>query len=306
MFCQCFEVQLSSSRNLQIQNKSNWSFFCSPSSAGSRDEDSFPPLSSSVTDKQGEKPENERSRKRRKRRRQRKRSGSVSSSSSECSEKERHSSNSPGSIAKNKTTCSLLTTEKVKGDKDTTKVHVNVLYSAHKEHKGSDNSMDKKPESPRNSTSSCDGKTFKERNSSSSTDGTLNSPVQSDTDVKVTLNVSLESCSPDKNIALLQENEGLQISADQHKMPSDAHQEVLVKKEPPKLSSWADLFKSSSKPSPGIVIKVQSPASLRTETPSGLGSKKTEDPVAQTIVGIEEDKYAKRFAGTRNFNHIFC
>ena len=290
-------------RDVKLESFSKFLFclFCSPPTAVSPDVDSFPPLSSTLTEKPGEKPENERSRKRRKRRRQRKRSGSVSSSSSECSEKER-SSNSPGSNAKSKTNGSLLTTEKVKVDKDNTKAHG--LCSSHKNQTDSNNHSTNKEihvASPRNSTSSCDGKTVSDRKSSSSTDGTSASPIQSDTDVKITSDTSQDSCSLDKNnksSEVEKINAELGTSVDQCKISSNANQEVTEKKEPQKPLSWADLFKGNSKSSPGIVIKTQSPV-LRTESPSVLGSKKTEDPGIQTVVGVEEDKYAKKFAGNK-------
>lgn len=248
-----------------------------------------------VTEKSVEKPENERSRKRRRRRRQRKRSGSVSSSSSECGEKDRASLNSPGTGSKNKPTISSLTAEKVKVEKDTIKVHVNVSCSVHKEGKDSKNSVDENIAS-RNSPSFCEGKAVSERNSSSSTDGASNSPVQSDTDIKVALNVSQESCSSDKNKSSELENGDLHMSLDRCKMSINVNQGLPEKKEPLKPSSWADLFKGGSKPSPGIVIKAQSSV-FRTESPISLGVKKTEDLLIQTIVGVEEDKHAKRFAG---------
>ena len=281
------------------QSKALWFVFFlfrSPPSTVPCDDDSFPPLSSVVTEKSIEKPENERSRKRRRRRRQRKRSGSVSSSSSECGEKDRASLNSPGSGPKNKPTGSLLTAEKVRVEKDTIKVHVNVSCSAHKEGKEGKNSVDENMAS-RNSTNSCiSGKAVSERNSSSSTDGASNSPVQSDTDVKVALNVSQESCSSDKNKSSELENGDLHTLLDRCKTSTNVNQGLPEKKESPKPSSWADLFKGGSKPSPGIVIKVQSSV-LRTESSVGLGVKKTEDLLVQTIVGVEEDKYAKKFAG---------
>ena len=266
--------------------------FHSPPSAVACDDDSFPPLSSAVTEKPVEKPENERSRKRRRRRRQRKRSGSVSSSSSECSEKDRVSLNSPGSIAKSKSTGSSLTAEKVKVEKDTFKVLVTVSCSAHREEKDNKNFVDQNLASTK-STSSCKGKTVSERNSSSSTDGASNSPVQSDTDIKVALNVSQESCSLDQNKSSELENGDLHTPLEQCKTSSNANQGLPEKKEPPKPLSWADLFKGGSKPSPGIVIKPQSSV-LSTES---LGLKKTEDLLVQTIVGVEEDKCAKKFAG---------
>lgn len=281
--------------------------FCSPPTTTSPDVDSFPPLSSTVNshaERVGDKPENERSRKRRKRRKQRKRSGSVSSSSSECSEMERTSVNSAGSVIKGKSAASLLTTDKVivsKVDNDAGKVHVNVLCSSLKEQKDSNNhSTDKKTASQRKSTSSCDGETVGDRKSSSSTDGTSNSPVQSDTDVKitVTVNTAEEPFSSDKtNKSLELENEG-PASVDEGKQTSGTTHEGSNKKELPKPLSWADLFKNSAKASPGIVVKVTSPV-LRTETNSASAGKKTDDPV-QTTVGVEEDKYAKKFAGTVN------
>lgn len=287
--------------------------FYSPPTATSPDVDSFPPLSSTVSsqaEKVGDKPENERSRKRRKRRKQRKRSGSVSSSSSECSEKERTSVNSAGSTVKGKTTASLLTTDKVivsKIDNDAGKVHVNVLCSSLKEQKdNSTHTTDKKTASPRKSTSSCDGETVGDRKSSSSTDGTSNSPVHSDTDVKITVAVETaqDPFSSDKTYKSLElENEG-SATADQSKKTSSITQEGINKKEYPKPLSWADLFKNSAKPSPGIVIKTTSPVT-RTETNSSSAAKKTEDAV-QTVVGVEEDKYAKKFAGTEKKNPLIC
>lgn len=282
----------------ETKNKSE-----SPPTTTSPDVDGFPPLLSTVNshaERLGDKPENERSRKRRKRRKQRKRSGSVSSSSSECSEKERTSGNPTGSSIKGKTAASLLTTDKVivsKVDNDAGKVHVDVLCSSPKEQKDSNNhSTDKKTTSQRKSTSSCDGETVGDRKSSSSTDGTSNSPVQSDTDVKitVTVNTSEQSISSDKtNESLELKNEG-PSTVDEGKQTSNAAYEGSSKKEFPKPSSWADLFKTSAKASPGIVIKVPSPV-IRTETNSTSAGKKTEDPV-QTTVGVEEDKYAKKFA----------
>lgn len=278
--------------------------FCSPSAATSPDVDSFPPLSTTVSsqaEKAGEKPDNERSRKRRKRRKQRKRSGSVSSSSSECSEKERTSGNSAGSTVKGKTAASLLTTDKVivsKVDNDAGKVHVNVLCSSLKEQKDNSNhTTDKKTASQRKSTSSCDGETVGDRKSSSSTDGTSNSPVHSDTDAKITvvMETAEDPFSSDQTNKLLElENEG-PVTVDQNNKTSSATQEEF---KPPKPLSWADLFKNSAKPSPGIVVKTASPV-MRTETNSGSAIKKTEDAV-QTTVGVEEDKYAKKFAGTVN------
>ena len=293
-------------QNLSIRtNKVNINYkmfllFCSPPTTTSPDVDSFPPLSSTVNshaERLGDKPENERSRKRRKRRKQRKRTGSVSSSSSECSEKERTSVNSAGTILKGKTAASLLTTDKVivsKVDNDAGKVHVNVVCSSPKEQKDSNNhSADKKTASQRQSTSSCDGETVADRKSSSS-DGASNSPVQSDTDVNITVaaNTAEQPFSSDKSDKSLElENE----------RPPVTH-EGSNKKELPKPSSWADLFKSSAKASPGIVIKVASPV-IRTETNSTSAGKKAEDPV-QTTVGVEEDKYAKKFAGTVNILYM--
>ena len=268
--------------------------------------DSFPPLSSTVknqADKGGDKPENERSRKRRKRRKQRKRSGSVSSSSSECSEKERTSSvNSAGSTVKSKTAASLLTTDKVivsKVDNEAGKVTVNVLCSTQKDKKDNSNhTTDKKTASQRKSTSSCDGETIGDRKSSSSTDGTSNSPVQSDTDVKIAVAIETAQdpfCSDQtSNKSHELENEG-PAPSDVSKNTNSTNQGT-VKKETPKPSSWADLFKNSAKSSPGIVVKTTSPVT-RTETNSALAVKRTEDPV-QTVVGVEEDKYARKFAGT--------
>ena len=275
--------------------------FCSPPATTSPEVDSFPPLSSTVSsraERLGDKPENERSRKRRKRRKQRKRSGSVSSSSSECSEKERASVNSAGSAIKGKTAASLLSTDKVivsKVDNDVGKVHVNVLCSSPKEQQDSNNdSTDKKTTSQRKSTSSCDGETVGDRKSSSSTDGASNSPVQSDTDVKITVTVNIaeqpvSSEKTDKSLELEKER------------PPTVY-EGSNKKELPKPSSWADLFKNSAKASPGVVIKVTNPV-LRTDTNSASSPKKTEDPI-QTTVGVEEDKYAKKFAGTLAILHM--
>ena len=284
--------------------------FCSPPTTTSPDVDSFPPLLSTVNshaERLGDKPENERSRKRRKRRKQRKRSGSVSSSSSECSEKERTSGNSTGFSIKGKTAASLLTTDKVivsKVDSDAGKVHVNVLCSSPKEQKDSNNSTDKKTTSQRKSTSSCDGETIGDTKSSSSTDGTSNSPVQSDTDVKITVsaNTAEQLISSDKiNESLKLENES-PSTVDEGKHSSSAAHEERNKKELPKPSSWADLFKNSAKASPGVVIKVTNPV-IRTETNSTSAGTKTEEPV-QTTVGVEEDKYAKNFAGTVNILNI--
>lgn len=283
---------------------------CSPPATTTPDVDSFPSLLSTVNSHaERDKPENERSRKRRKRRKQRKRSGSVSSSSSECSEKERTSGNLTGSSIKGKTAASLLTTDKVivsKVDNDAGKVHVNVLCSSPKEQKDSNShsTTDKKTTSQRKSTSSCNGETVGDRKSSSSTDGTSNSPVQSDTDVKITVttNTAEQPLSSDRtNESLELENES-PSTTDEGKHSSNAAHEGSSKKELPKPSSWADLFKSSAKASPGIVIKVTSPV-IRTETDSTSAGKKTEDPV-QTTVGVEEDKYAKEFAGTVNIQHM--
>lgn len=287
--------------------------FCSPPTTASPDVDSFPPLLSTVnshTERLGDKPENERSRKRRKRRKQRKRSGSVSSSSSECSEKERTSGNSTGSSFKGKTAASLLTTDKVivsKVDNVAGKVHVDVLCSLPKEQKDSNNhSTDKKTTSQRKSIlSSCDGETVGDRKSSSSTDGTSNSPVQSDTDVKitVTVNTSEQSIRSDKTNESLELKNESPSTVDEGKQRSNTAHEGNSKKELLKPSSWADLFKNSAKASAGIVIKVPSPV-IRTETNSTSAGKKTEDPV-QTLVGVEEDKYAKKFAGTVNILYIY-
>lgn len=279
--------------------------FCSPPRTTSPDVDNFPPLSSTVNDKTqkaGDKSENERLRKRRKRRRQRKRSGSVSSSSSECSEKERASITSAGSGVKGKATASVLTTDKVvvsKIDKEATKVHVNVLCSALKEQKQDDShTTDKKTATQRKSTSSCDGETIGDRKSSVSTDGTSNSPIQSDTDVKVTVSINTAQDpfnSDQTNKEIEQENEGL-ATVDECEKTSSTRQETTSKKDqPPKPSSWADLFKNSAKPSPGIVVKTTS-SIVRTEMLSTSNLKKTEDSL-QTTVSVEEDKYASKFAG---------
>ncbi len=290
--------------------------FYSPPPATSPDVDSFPPLSSTVSsqaEKAGDKPENERSRKRRKRRKQRKRSGSVSSSSSECSEKERTSVNSAGSTVKGKSSASLLTTDKVivsKVDNNAGKVHVNVLCSSLKEQKDnvvlfSTHTTDNKTTSQRKSTSSCDGETVGNRKSSSSTDATSNSPLQSDTDVKITVAVETaqDPFSIDKaNKSIELENEG-SATVDQSKKTNSIAQEGIHKKEPPKPTSWADLFKTSAKPSPGIVVKTTTPGT-KTQINSASTVKKTEDAV-QTVVGVEEDKYAKKFAGTKK-NFLTC
>lgn len=228
----------------------------------------------------------------------------MSSSSSECGEKERASVNSGGLNTKGKATAaSLLTTDKVivsKGDKDAAKVHLNVLCSSSKEQKDNNNhTTDKKTAVQRKSTSSCDGETVEERKSSSSTEGTSNSPVQSDTDVKITVTVdtSPDPFSSDQTNKALELEKEAPSTVDQCKKTTSTNKVVTDKKEPPKpsKSSWADLFKNSAKPSPGIVIKTASSV-LRTETHSASGLKKTEDPV-QTTVGVEEDKYAKKFAG---------
>lgn len=283
--------------------------FCSPPTTTSPDIDSFPPLSSTVNshaERLGDKPENERLRKRRKRRKQRKRSGSVSSSSSECSEKERTAVNSAGTITKGKSAASILTTDKVivsKVDNDAGKVHVNVVCSLPREQIVSNNhSADKITTSQRQSTSSCDGETVCDRKSSSSADGASNSPVQSDTDVKiaVTANTAEQPLSSDMSNKSLELENDCPPLVDEDKEVSNAIPEGSNKKELPKPSSWADLFKNSAKASPGIVIKVASPV-IRTETNSTSAGKKTEDPV-QTTVGVEEDKYAKKFAG--NFVHV--
>ena len=242
----------------------------------SPDADSFPPLSSTVKEKRGEKADTERSRKRRKRRRQRKRSGSVSSSSSECAEKDR---SSPSSVGKSKSAGLLATSDKTKGNKDIAKVHEESKDS-------SSNLADHKNTSQRNSTSSCDGKTISDRKSSSSTDGTSNSPVQSDSEVKTSSSVL--------NL------KGAELSTANLKTSTaeSENQEVTEKKETPKALSWADLFKgSSSKKSPGIVVKVES-AVVRTEvTFPALDFKKNDDQGGQTIVSVKEDKNARKFAG---------
>lgn len=247
----------------------------------SPDADSFPPLSSTVKEKRGEKADTERSRKRRKRRRQRKRSGSVSSSSSECAEKDR---SSPGSVGKSKSAGLLATSDKTKGNKDTVKVH--------EESKDSNSNLaDHKNTSQRNSTSSCDGKTISDRKSSSSTDGTSNSPVQSDSEVKTSSSVPQL-----KGVEL--STADLRTSTAESRKSDSENQEVTEKKETPKALSWADLFKgSSSKKSPGIVVKVESPV-VRTEvTFPALDFKKNDDQGGQTIVSVKEDKNARKFAG---------
>lgn len=249
-----------------------------------------------------EKTETERSRKRRKRRRQRKRSGSVSSSSSECSEKERASVNSNGSGLKGKAVASLPTTDKVvlsDDVKEASKVQVNVLSARLKEQKSDAlSNTDKRTAVQRKSTSSCDGDTVEERKSSLSTEGTSNSPVYSDTDIKVTVSIStaqdpLSSNQTYKNLE--KEHEG-PIPVDQSVKTSGAPEEITGRKDqPPKPSSWADLFKNSAKPLPGIVVKTVSPV-VRNEMQTTSNPKKTDDTL-QIPVTVEEDKFAKKFAG---------
>ena len=277
--------------------------FCSPPTTTSPDVDSFPPLSSTVNshaERLGDKPENERSRKRRKRRKQRKRSGSVSSSSSECSEKERTSVNLAGAAIKAKTAASLLTTDKVivsKVDSDAGKLHVNVLcYSLKEQNNSNNHSADKKTTSQRKILSACDGETVGDRKSSSSTDGTSNSPVQSDSDVKITgtVNTAEQPLNSDKTNESLELANESQSTVDEGKQTSNTTYKGNNTKELAKPPSWADLFKNSAKASPGIVIKVTNPVP-RAET-NLTSAGKTEDPV-QTTVRVEEDKYAKKFAG---------
>lgn len=234
--------------------------------------DGVPCLALTIADQHMEKTDNERSHKRRRRRRQRKRSGSVSSSSSECSEKDRITLNSPGLFPKNNS-------EKVAVEVNASNVHANVLQSTQES-----NFCDKESSSPRHSVSSSDGKN---RKSSSSTDETLNSsPVQSDTDVSITDTYQSSEKQWDRDLQRLES----QTSA-------STNQEIVENKETPKLSSWADLFKcSSSKSSLSISIKAHN--TVVTAKPH-LDFKKTEEnQLAQTVIGIEEDKYAKQLAGT--------
>lgn len=243
--------------------------------------DGVPSLALTIADQQIEKTDNERSHKRRRRRRQRKRSGSVSSSSSECSEKDRIALNSPGLLPKNKTSGSALSSEKAAAEVNASKVHVNVFHSTQES-----NFCDKESSSPRHSVSSSDGKN---RKSSSSTDETLNSsPVQSDADISITDTYQSSEKQRDRD---------LQRSETQCKTLTTANQEIVENKEAPKLSSWADLFKCSSSKS-SLSIAVKGRRTVVTAKPH-LDFKKTEeDQVAQTVIGVEEDKYAKQLAGT--------
>ena len=226
----------------------------------------------------------------------------MSSSSSECSEKERASVNSNGSGLKGKAVASLPTTDKVvlsDGVKEASKVQVNVLSARIKEQKSDAlSNTDKRTAVQRKSTSSCDGDTVEERKSSLSTEGTSNSPVYSDTDIKVTVSIStaqdpLSSNQTYKNLE--KEHEG-PIPVDQSVKTSGAPEEITGRKDqPPKPSSWADLFKNSAKPSPGIVVKTVSPV-VRNEMQTTSNLKKTDDTL-QIPVTVEEDKFAKKFAG---------
>lgn len=241
----------------------------------------FPSLAATVTDKAGEKTDTERSRKRRRRRRQRKRSGSVSSSSSECSEKERTVLNSPVLVPKHKSS-SVLSSEEFIVEKESLKMEI--TCSSFCSQQG--DFLDKENSSPRQSPNCCD-----EKNGETclSTDGTLNSsPVQSDTDASMTGSL------PEKRLSYEhQEDESLQTLEDQCKMLPNTLNHIVEKKETPKLSSWADLFKVNSSSSPGIIVKALSTV---VATKTCVDVKKKEARVAQTIIGVEEDKYAKQFA----------
>ncbi|KAK2548122.1 hypothetical protein P5673_031729 [Acropora cervicornis] len=239
--------------------------------------DGVPCLALTFPGQHMEKTDNERSHKRRRRRRQRKRSGSVSSSSSECSEKDRITLNSPGLFPKNNTFGSVLSSEEVAVEVNASNLRANVFHSTQE-----NNFCHKESSSPRHSVSSSDGKN---RKSSSSTDETLNSsPVQSDTDISITDTYQSSEKQWDRD---------LQRSESQ--TSTSTNQEIVENKETPKLSSWADLFKcSSSKSSLSIAIKAHN--TVVTAKPH---FKKTEeDQLAQTVIGVEEDKYAKQLAGT--------
>lgn len=237
--------------------------------------DGVPCLALTFPGQHMEKTDNERSHKRRRRRRQRKRSGSVSSSSSECSEKDRITLNSPGLFPKNNAFGSVLSSEEVAVEVNASNLHANVFHSTQE-----NNFCHKESSSPRHSVSSSDGKN---RKSSSSTDETLNSsPVQSDTDISITDTYQSSEKQWDRD---------LQRSESQ--TSTSTNQEIVENKETPKLSSWADLFKcSSSKSSLSIAIKAHN--TVVTAKPH---FKKTEeDQLAQTVIGVEEDKYAKQLA----------
>lgn len=227
----------------------------------------------------------------------------MSSSSSECSEKERASVNSNGSGLKGKAVASLPPTDKVvlsDDVKEASKVEVNVLSARLKEQKSDAlSNTDKRTAVQRKSTSSCDGDTVEERKSSLSTEGTSNSPVYSDTDIKVTVSINTaqdplrRSNQTYKNLE--KEHEG-SIPVDQSVKTSGAPEEITGRKDqPPKPSSWADLFKNSAKPLPGIVVKTVSPV-VRNEMQTTSNPKKTDDTL-QIPVTMEEDKFAKKFAG---------
>lgn len=237
--------------------------------------DGVPCLALTFPGQHMEKTDNERSHKRRRRRRQRKRSGSVSSSSSECSEKDRITLNSPGLFPKNNAFGSVLSSEEVAVEVNASNLRANVFHSTQE-----NNFCHKESSSPRHSVSSSDGKN---RKSSSSTDETLNSsPVQSDTDISITDTYQSSEKQWDRD---------LQRSESQ--TSTSTNQEIVENKETPKLSSWADLFKcSSSKSSLSIAIKAHN--TVVTAKPH---FKKTEeDQLAQSVIGVEEDKYAKQLA----------
>lgn len=220
----------------------------------------------------------------------------MSSSSSECSEKERASVNSNGSGLKGKAVASLPTTDKVvlSDDlKEASKVQVNVLSARLKEQKSDALcNTDKRTAVQRKSTSSCDGDTVEERKSSLSTEGTSNSPVYSDTDIKVTVSISTAQDPLSSN----QTYKNLEKEVDQSVKTSGAPEEITGRKDqPPKPSSWADLFKNSAKPLPGIVVKTVSPV-VRNEMQTTSNPKKTDDTL-QIPVTVEEDKFSKKFAG---------
>ena len=70
-----------------------------------------------------------------------------------------------------------------------------------------------------------------------------------------------------------------------------------VKQVPPKPVSWAALFKNTSSPSPGLVIKSCASAPLRSESAHvGAAPLMSEEPT-QTTVPLEEDKLAHKLAG---------
>lgn len=220
----------------------------------------------------------------------------MSSSSSECSEKERASVNSNGSGLKGKAVASLPTTDKVvlsDDVKEASKVQVNVLSARLKEQKSDALcNTDKRTAVQRKSTSSCDGDTVEERKSSLSTEGTSNSPVYSDTDIKVTVSISTAQDPLSSN----QTYKNLEKEVDQSVKTSGAPEEITGRKDqPPKPSSWADLFKNSAKPLPGIVVKTVSPV-VRNEMQTTSNPKKTDDTL-QIPVTVEEDKFSKKFAG---------